>query len=133
MISVMQQNGVAYVPGSELEQDGRVAVKSLPGRDEVVVCSSAHCALVKDFVRKGDEIWVSTPALEKALGWKSRFSPDRRSVSFAFESPEVSTTDSPARVGQLAPNFQVVRLDGSLVSLADFRGKRVLINSWASW
>ena len=133
MISVVHQNGVAYVPASELERDGRVAVKSLPGRDEVVVCSSARCALVKDFVRKGDEIWVSTPALEKALGLKTRFSPDGGSMNFAFNPEEVSAGASPARVGQFAPNFKVIRLDGSLVSLADFRGKRVLINSWASW
>ena len=133
MILVIEQSGVAYVSASELEREWRVAVKTLPGHDVLAVCSGQRCALVKDFVRKDKEIWVSTPALEKALGWKSRFSHDRRSVSFAFESPEVSTTDSPARVGQLAPNFQVARLDGSLVSLADFRGKRVLINSWASW
>jgi hypothetical protein len=88
---------------------------------------------VKDFVRKGDEIWVSTPALEKALGLKTRFSSDGGSMNFAFNSEEVSASASLASVGQFAPNFKVIRLDGSLVSLADFRGKRVLINSWASW
>jgi hypothetical protein len=129
----MERSGVAYVRASDLESDGRVAVKNLPDHDEVVACSGQRCALVKDIVRKGDDLWVSTAALETALGLKVRFNGDRSSVSLIFESQEASATESPARVGQLAPNFQVARLDGSLVSLADFRGKRVVINSWASW
>jgi len=133
MISVREQSGVAYVPASELERDARMAVKSLPVHDEVVVCSGQRCALVKDFVREGDEIWVSTAGLEKALGLKTHFSGDRSSVNFTFAPQEVSAGDSAPRVGQLAPDFHVARLDGSLVSLADFRGKRVVINSWASW
>ena len=42
-------------------------------------------------------------------------------------------SDPTARVGQLAPNFRLPKLQGGTVSLADFRGKRVLIESWASW
>lgn len=53
----------------------------------------------------------------------------------------VSTTSSdgkaaastPPRVGDLAPDFKLAKLDGSSVRLSDFRGQRVLINSWASW
>ena len=133
MISVMEQSGVAYAAASDLERGAAIAVKRLPGNEAVVVCSGERCALVKDFVRKGDEIWLSTAALAKALGLGTRFSADRSWVRFAFEPREVAGGDSPARVGQLAPNFRVAGLDGGAVSLADFRGKRVLINSWASW
>ncbi len=133
MISLMEQSGVAYVAASDLERDAHIAVKRLPGDDAVVVCCAERCASVKDFVRKGDEVWVSTAALAKALGLSTRFSADRSSVSFAFEAREVAAGDSLARVGQLAPNFRVARLDGRGVSLADLRGKRVVINSWASW
>jgi len=133
MISVMEQNGVAYVPASGLDQAAHIAVKALPGQNDIAVCSGQRCALVKDFVRKGDEIWVGIGALERTLGLKTRFSIDRRSVAFDFDTQEPSSSDSPARVGELAPNFRVARLDGSPVSLADFRGKRVVINSWASW
>ena len=129
----MEQSGVAYVAASDLERDEHTAVKRLPGNDAVVVCCGNRCALVKDFVPKGDEIWVSTAALAKALGLSPRFSADRRSVRFVFEAREPADDDSPAHVGQLAPNFRVARLDGGAVSLADLRGKRVLINSWASW
>jgi peroxiredoxin len=37
------------------------------------------------------------------------------------------------REGQAAPEFALDTLDGKTVRLADFRGKRVLINFWASW
>lgn len=35
--------------------------------------------------------------------------------------------------GAPAPNFALPDLDGKMVSLADFRGKVVLLNIWATW
>ena len=35
--------------------------------------------------------------------------------------------------GSPAPNFVVTQLDGSTASLADFRGKPLMLNFWASW
>ena len=37
------------------------------------------------------------------------------------------------QIGNLAPDFSLVDPDGKLVSLADFRGKPVLVNFWATW
>jgi hypothetical protein len=133
MISVMEQSGVAYVGAPELERVAHIAVKKLQDNDAVAVCSGERCAMVKDFVRKDGKIWVNAAALAKALAMSAHFSADRSSVNFVVEPREDADASSPARVGQLAPNFRVARLDGGTVSLADFRGKRVLINSWASW
>lgn len=36
-------------------------------------------------------------------------------------------------IGNIAPDFQLTTLDGEEVSLSDYRGKRVLINFWATW
>ena len=36
-------------------------------------------------------------------------------------------------VGQPAPTFSTFDLDGGPVQLADYRGKTVLLNFWASW
>jgi thiol-disulfide isomerase/thioredoxin len=35
--------------------------------------------------------------------------------------------------GQVAPPFQLATLDGKKVSLADYKGKAVLVNFWATW
>ena len=40
---------------------------------------------------------------------------------------------TPALQGKVAPAFSLVSLDGNKVSLADFKGKPVLINFWATW
>jgi thiol-disulfide isomerase/thioredoxin len=36
-------------------------------------------------------------------------------------------------VGELAPDFTLVDLEGNQISLSDFRGKTVFINFWATW
>ncbi|MGE6632221.1 TlpA family protein disulfide reductase [Bacillus sp. NPDC077027] len=35
--------------------------------------------------------------------------------------------------GDQAPDFQLETLDGKVVSLADYRGKKILLNFWATW
>ncbi len=133
MIPVIEKNGTSYVAGTELARAAAIAIKKLPGGDLVVACSRERCVQLKDFFQEGDEICVGTAALTKALGLNARFSDNRRQVRFEVLSQYPPTGDSAARVGQLAPNFRLSKLDGSTVSLADFRGRRVLIESWASW
>ncbi len=40
---------------------------------------------------------------------------------------------TPKLQGKAAPNFTLVDLDGKKVSLADYKGKPVLVNFWATW
>lgn len=40
---------------------------------------------------------------------------------------------SPTAIGAMAPEIQLVNLDGDPVSLADLRGRPVVVNFWASW
>jgi peroxiredoxin len=51
-----------------------------------------------------------------------------------------SSTPAPApepkqgfNVGNLAPDFQLQRLDGQVVTLSSLRGSPVLLNFWATW
>lgn len=37
------------------------------------------------------------------------------------------------KVGEKAPDFTLQTLDGEEVSLADYKGKKVMINFWATW
>ncbi len=132
-MNLMDRNGNAYVSASELERGASVAIKRLPGSDAVVACSEDRCARVKGVFREGSVTWVSATELANALGFGTRFSDDRRQVRFEAEGKPSHAGDSVTHVGDLAPNFRLPRLDGSAVSLADFRGRRVLIQSWASW
>lgn len=35
--------------------------------------------------------------------------------------------------GNIAPDFELKTLDGESVKLSDFRGKKVIVNMWATW
>lgn len=39
----------------------------------------------------------------------------------------------PATVGEAAPDFALPGLDGGRIALADYAGKPVMVNFWASW
>ena len=36
-------------------------------------------------------------------------------------------------VGDLAPDFELMTMDGETVRLSDYRGQRVFVNFWATW
>lgn len=46
---------------------------------------------------------------------------------------EATGPQSPLQVGQPAPNFEVITLDGRKLALSDLKGQPVWINFWASW
>ena len=48
------------------------------------------------------------------------------------ETPRI-TADVGARVGEEAPAFTLISIDGEEVSLDDYRGTPVLVTFWASW
>ncbi|WAA13532.1 TlpA disulfide reductase family protein [Fervidibacillus halotolerans] len=43
------------------------------------------------------------------------------------------TKTEKAAVGYLAPDFELTTLDGKTVRLSDYRGKKLIVNFWASW
>jgi peroxiredoxin len=49
------------------------------------------------------------------------------------QRPSESVSGEKAAIGSPAPSFTTQDLDGHRVALADFRGRPLLINFWATW
>lgn len=48
-------------------------------------------------------------------------------------APAVAQAPSPPQVGRPASDFQLTDLKGRRVSLSDYRGRKVMLNFWATW
>src|SRR5690606_14870313 len=65
--------------------------------------------------------------------WASEYLPLVEAMIADMAIDENVVVASGVQVGQAAPEFSTVLLDGTPVSLSDYRGKIVLINFWATW
>lgn len=133
-VTVVEQDGRTYVAAKSLADVLQIGLKPLPGRAEFAVCYQERCALVSAVIAaaNGDQL-VEVQALAKALDAEAIFAAGRKSVGFKFSKSAMTGPGGPSQIGGFAPNFKLTTLTGGAVSLADFRGRRVLINSWASW
>ncbi len=131
-VPIVQRDGQRFVSARALEERAGIAVKPLAAGRQLAICTADRCATTTNFVKDGAETLVSAEAVAKALGAKPVFNDARNEVRFELSAETAPASDA-VRVGQLAPDFRLQRLDGEPVALSDFRGKRVLINSWASW
>lgn len=133
-VSVVERDGREYVGAKAIASILQIGIKPLPGRAEFAVCHQDRCALVQTVVAaaNGDHL-VEVQALAKALDAEAIFVAGRQSVGFKFSKSTTTESDELPQIGGFAPNFTLTTLKGEAVSLADFRGRRVLINSWASW
>ena len=52
-------------------------------------------------------------------------------IAISFSDSQINFVN--AEEFNLAPEYQVTTQDGQIVSLADYRGKVILINLWATW
>ncbi len=48
-------------------------------------------------------------------------------------NPTTATTTVGLDVGNLAPDFQLQTVDGQTIKLSTLRGKKVILNFWATW
>ncbi|WP_154748850.1 redoxin domain-containing protein [Planomicrobium sp. YIM 101495] len=42
-------------------------------------------------------------------------------------------TEEGLGIGQVAPDFELTTIDGEVIRLSDYRGKKVFLNFWTSW
>ena len=132
-LPVLFRNGEAHVASAVLEREAGIVVKRLPGRAEFVACGRERCAPLKSVLTDGDDWLVPVAPLCEAMRLTANFDESRRHVALILAPRESSAATNPVRVGGIAPNLRLTKLDGTLISLDELRGQRVLINSWASW
>ena len=81
-----------------------------------------------------DSEFVSDDAVNVGAFWALMDKPAVSNTSGDAWYLGESAGDRNASLGSLeAPNFTLQDLDGNSHSLSDFRGKRVLLATWASW
>jgi hypothetical protein len=132
-LPVIARDAKAHVTAAALEREAGIVVKGLPGRAEFVACGPDRCAPVKSVLTSGDTMLVPVAGLSDALNLTANFDEGRRHVTFISTPRGADNATGLARVGAIAPNLRLTKLDGTPVTLDEFRGQRVLINSWASW
>lgn len=57
----------------------------------------------------------------------------KESPSDAIQISELEANEVGIRKGQRAPDFTLADLQGNPVKLSDYKGKRVMLNFWATW
>lgn len=80
-------------------------------------------------VTRGGRKWVSVTGLARRLG--QAFAADHDLGVWSFGASSGAAAGTPDSI--LAPDFALPDADGDLVRLSDFRGRKVLILTWASW
>jgi len=131
-LPVIVKGGEAHVAAAALEREAGIVIKKLRARG-FVACGAEQCAPLKSALTDGDTLLVTVAGLSEALNLTANFDENRRHVALVPASRNASNAAGVARVGSIAPNLRLTKLDGTPVSLDEFRGQRVLINSWASW
>lgn len=66
-----------------------------------------------------------------------QFGKKEQSVQGKQEKSEAVMKEMIARngieIGKVAPDFELAKLDGTKVKLSDLKGKKVILNFWATW
>ena len=97
-------------------------------RDEL--CFPLPKNRVAEFVsKKGATTWFNLTEFARLI--KQSFVVDQKNHIWYFGARE--SEQNSYLISLEAPNFTLPDLNGKLHSLADFRGKKVLLVTWASW
>lgn len=71
---------------------------------------------IYDTMKKNDAVKASLASSEQVI-----------------EGLDMSSLTIGINKGNLAPEFELRTLDGEIIKLSDFRGKKLIVNMWATW
>ncbi|WP_102027643.1 peroxiredoxin family protein [Salirhabdus sp. Marseille-P4669] len=92
----------------------------------VVILVAMFGWAIYDLVQKPEEETKSDSFVSQEETETNRSEADEKEM----ETPNVPVG---LEVGNLAPDFELTTLSGETVRLSDYRGKKVMINFWATW
>jgi hypothetical protein len=131
-IEVSVSDGVPnnlWITADDLKRATRFVIKPQGVcRDEL--CFPLPKSRKSDFIsRKDDTTWFNLSEFARLI--KQTYVVDQKNDIWYFGSRAAEQNQYLASLA--APNFTLPDLNGKLHSLADFRGKKVLLVTWASW
>ena len=77
--------------------------------------------------------YINYPYYDNARALMPLLSKEVQQSSFGKQIYAALALDERTGIGKAAPVFSMTNIDGKVVNLADFKGKYVLIDFWASW
>ena len=98
-------------------------------------CLDEICVPVKQdedsdmFVRRDGKTWFNVSELADRL--QQPVVVDHEASVFSFGS--IPVTRASFREQAVAPNFELLDRSGETVQLSDFKGKKIMLLTWASW
>lgn len=109
------------VNGFELKPEGACIAE---------ICIPINDSISSELMDKRDgQTWIDAAGLSRKAGQPYVTDAEANTWSFGPISGELAS--SPYSVQ--APDFALPDRDGNMVRLSDFRGKKVLLLTWASW
>jgi peroxiredoxin len=126
----LTENGDLWVKASDLQRINGLTLKP-PG----VLCVGDVCIKLSEkgdsalLRKKGGQEWINVSGLAQRL--KQPFAVDHESGTWSFGP--IPETRTPFLKSAVAPNFELPDRKGKPIRLSDYRGKKVLLMTWASW
>jgi peroxiredoxin len=124
------ENGDLWVTAADLQRINGLALKP-PG----VLCVGDVCIKLAEkgtsplLKKKDGQEWINVSGLAQQL--KQPFAVDRETGTWSFGP--IPETRTPFLKSAVAPNFELPDRKGKMIRLSDYRGKKVLLMTWASW
>jgi len=117
------------------------AVKSLTAQKTVLVqkASASYKRYLDEHLSSGPSAYVLNALLapimssDEQLNYLNKFTGNAKNNQISAMMLSGLTGMKTQWTGQQAPNFTQPDVNGKMVSLADFKGKYVLVDFWASW